>query len=198
MTFNKNIKFLQGLQLKVSHPRLMDPAPSNDELAECYKAAFRSPDHAYLRPWRFIECRGEERRRFGELIGQAMAADADLIDAQRLKFQNAPLRAPLVIICYADVTSHAKVPEIEQLLSVGCAVNNFSLALYDLGFGSVWRTGEPAYSPSLHQLLGLTQNQKIVGFLYVGTSSGEDKEIPLLRNEDFVCTFSDKLSADSF
>jgi nitroreductase len=191
MTFNKNITLMQGLQVKVSHPRLTDPAPTSHVLEDCYSAAFRSPDHAYLRPWRFIECRGEERNRFGELIEQAMSTDSELTETQRLKLRNSPLRAPLVIICYADFTLHDKVPEIEQLISVGCAVNNLSLALYGMGFGSVWRTGEPAYSSVLHRSLGLTQSQKIVGFLYVGTPSSEDKEAPTLIKDDFVRSFSD-------
>jgi nitroreductase len=96
----------------------------------------------------------------------------------------------LVLICYADIVEHAKVPEIEQLVSVGCAINNFSLALYGHGFGSVWRTGDPAYSVSVHKALGFRDKQKIVGFLYIGTPSSEDKTVPLLNKDDYVTTYT--------
>lgn len=194
MTFNKNATFLEGLQTKVSHPRLEVPAPNANELANCYQAAFRSPDHAYLRPWRFIECREQEREQLGQLFVDALGREQSLSEAQLKKLANAPLRAPLVLICYAEISEHEKVPEIEQLLAAGCAVNNFSLALYAQGYGSVWRTGDPAHSLAVHQALNLSKHQTIIGYLYVGTPSTEDKALPVLEIESFVCSLTDQLA----
>ena len=49
---------LQAIQTRNSIPRLEDPAPSSKEMFEVYKGALRAPDHARLRPWKFIEVRG--------------------------------------------------------------------------------------------------------------------------------------------
>jgi nitroreductase len=90
MTFNKNISLIQGVKDKVSHPRLTEPAPGNDILDSCYKAAFRSPDHGYLRPWRFIECRDSERDQLGQLLENAISEETELAEVQRQKLENTP------------------------------------------------------------------------------------------------------------
>ena len=52
-------KLLQILQNRTSHRNLIEPHPNSDEMAEVYKTALRSPDHAWLKPSRFIEVTGE-------------------------------------------------------------------------------------------------------------------------------------------
>lgn len=47
-------------------PRLLsDPAPSDDHLRLMVEAAVRAPDHAGLRPWRFICIQDAARVRLG-------------------------------------------------------------------------------------------------------------------------------------
>ena len=194
MTIKENLSLLDGLQQRVSHPRLAEPAPSAAELAECYKAAFRSPDHAWLRPWRFVECRASERELLGSLIADAMRNEQpDLAIAAEGKYREGPLRAPLVIICLANIEEHPKVPAIEQQIAAGCAAHNLMAALFALGYGAVWRTGDSAYSANVRAALQLTENQRIIGYLYVGSKVAEDKEIPQLAQQDFVCTLSEQL-----
>lgn len=194
MAIHKNMSLLEGLQQRVSHPRLEAPAPSAPQLAQAYQAAFRSPDHAWLRPWRFIECRNEERETLGELIATGLynaqpAIEMSLLDKARL----GPLRAPLVLVCYAKVVEHPKVPAVEQLIAVGCAINNMSCALYSMGYGSVWRTGESAYSSDVHRQLNLGAQDVIVGYLYVGTPMSEDKSIPRYDIDDYVVSLTNHL-----
>jgi nitroreductase len=38
-----------------------------------------------------------------------------------------------------------------------------------LSYGSMWRTGDPAYDDDVKAALGLTKEDAIVGFLYLGT-----------------------------
>jgi nitroreductase len=191
MTFIENTAFLTALQQRVSHPRLTSPAPNSDQMASCYQAAFRAPDHGRLRPWRFVEARDEQRQALGHVLAEAMLlAQPELTEAQIDKLVNGPLRAPLVIVCYAHLTEHAKVPASEQLLATGCAVYGLSMALRALGFGSVWRTGDPCYTPTVHRALGLGAEDQLVAFLYVGTATTADKSVPELSQDDFVSQFN--------
>jgi nitroreductase len=191
MTFIENTAFLTALQQRVSHPRLTAPAPNSDQMASCYQAAFRAPDHGRLRPWRFVEARDEQRQALGHVLAEAMLlAQPELTEAQIDKLVNGPLRAPLVIVCYAHLTEHAKVPASEQLLATGCAVYGLSMALRALGFGSVWRTGDPCYTPTVHRALGLGAEDQLVAFLYVGTATTADKGVPELSQDDFVSQFN--------
>ena len=71
---------LQFLQQRNSASRLIEPAPSATQLQGIFRAALRAPDHAWLRPWRFITVAGERREAFGELLEQRLLArtpDAD-------------------------------------------------------------------------------------------------------------------------
>lgn len=195
MLIKENLELLKGLQTRVSVPRLTEPAPTKAKLAECYQAAFRSPDHGWMRPWRFIECRDQERVKLGELVANAMLQETpDLDEAKVKKYTEGPLRAPLVIVAYAQTVANPKVPDIEQVLATGCAVNNLSTALYAAGYGSVWRTGDPAYSRAVHAALGLSSSDKILGFLYVGTPIYDPKDAPLLKQADFVTSLTDHLA----
>ena len=55
---------LKAIQSRNSIPFLEEPAPNSKQMLEIYKGALRAPDHANLRPWKFIEVRGEARNRF--------------------------------------------------------------------------------------------------------------------------------------
>ena len=161
---------LETLLTRYSHPKLTDPAPGASELSDLFRAAMRAPDHALLRPWRFLTVRGEARIRLGQhMEAAAHEEEADLTDKRAQKLRNAPLRAPLLVVAYAHVQEHPKVPEVEQLLATGAAVENFLVAAHALGYGAMWRTGAIAYNRTLHRLLGLEPCDRIVAFVYVGT-----------------------------
>ena len=55
------------------------------------------------------------------------------------------------------------------------------LAAFAQGVGAMWRTGAMAYSRMVNEGLGLTKNEKIIGFLYLGTVQGPPK--PLKEND---------------
>jgi nitroreductase len=85
--------------------------------------------------------------------------------------RNKALRAPMIVVAVARPVAHPKVPELEQILAAGAAVQNALLAAQALGFGSMWKTGAPAYDPELKRALGLEPSDHIIGFLYLGTSA---------------------------
>lgn len=190
----QNSALIEGLKNRVSHTRLIEPAPKPEELEHCYQAAFRAPDHAWLRPWRFIECRESERDHLGQLFYDGIIEDGTPLAEHKLnKIKAGPLRAPLVIVCYAELIEHPKVPLLEQEIATGCAANNLLTALHGLGYGAVWRTGAPAFSPGVRRRLGLGGSQQIIGMLYIGTPDGGFKNPPLLNSSDYVTTLSQQI-----
>ena len=175
------------LTQRYSTGRLSEPGPDSAALTQLISCALRAPDHAYLRPWRFLVIDGDSRQRLGDLFADALlqrkpAANVDEIEKNR----NAPLRAPVVIAVISQIHAHAKVPAIEQTLSAGCGAFALVLAAQAMGFGAVWRTGENAYDERIKQGLGLAANENIIGYIYVGTPSGPAKVVPTLNPNDFV------------
>ena len=94
------------------------------------------------------------------------------------KYKNAPYRAPMIIILVSTFKEHPKVPSIEQKLSTATAAQNISLALNAMKYSCIWRTGKLAFNKTIQEKLGLSTNQEILGYLYVGTEIGKKKKIP--------------------
>ncbi len=162
-----------------SAPMLTEPAPSGEVLQRMFQAAMRAPDHGNLKPWRFITVEGERRSDLGELFAVAAAQRNGNLTAEQLeRFVAQPMRAPLLIVVVASPVEHAKVPQIEQEYAAACAAFALLLAAEAEGFAGIWRTGDNAFDDTVASGLGLTKDEQIVGFLYMGTRRGEPKAVP--------------------
>lgn len=165
---------LEAIAKRRSISKLVEPAPSEPDLATILRAAASAPDHLELRPWRFVVLEGATKDAFGEVFADAYIARCEaagsephpaVLDKERTKLG----RAPMVIVVGALRTEHESVPWIEQRLSAGAAAQNALLAATALGYGSMWRTGDPAYDDAVKAALGLRPEDAIVAFLYIGT-----------------------------
>lgn len=154
-----------------SVPVLVEPIPSAQQLAECFEAAARAPDHRVLRPWRYVVVEPHQREALGEAFYQSVkSTDAAKAETDEARLREMPLRAPMLIIAVFSPQPHATVPEWEQWLSAGASIQNLLLALHAQGFAGMWRTGELAESRHLAARLGLESHEQIAGMIYVGTA----------------------------
>ncbi|WP_022961911.1 nitroreductase family protein [Halopseudomonas pelagia] len=177
---------LQALHSRVSVPRLIGPAPTPDQQQALFKAALRAPDHAWLRPWRFLVVQGAALGALGRIFRRAALADApDIAEEALVRFEQLPLRAPMIIVAISCHRVHEKVPRIEQDLSCAAAVSNMLVAAHAMGLGAVWRTGSLAYHEVVRQGLGLTEDEQLIAFLYLGQPAGSVKTLPELATQDF-------------
>ena len=173
---------LDAILARRSIGRLVEPAPSDSELQQLLEAAAAAPDHGELKPWKFVVLRGEEKDAFGEVLEEAYLARVAAIgalpkDGQQKKERTKLGRAPLVVIVCAINQHSDEIPWIEQLLAAGAAVQNMCLAATALGFASMWRTGPPAYDHRVMRAVGLSDDDAIVGFVYLGTPA-EGRDLP--------------------
>jgi nitroreductase len=149
---------------------LTGPGPDAAQLGAALDAALRAPDHGRMQPCRFRLIRGASRARFAELlVAAARARDPATPQAQLDKLASRPRQVPLVIAVSARLRENPKVPEIEQLLSVGASAMNLLNALHAQGFGAILLTGPSAYDPRVAAGLGCADDERLVGFIYVGT-----------------------------
>ncbi|MEE8365593.1 MAG: nitroreductase [Gammaproteobacteria bacterium] len=161
---------------------LIDPAPDDEQLKQILKIAMSAPDHGRIQPYRFITIRGDARYELSEVFGQAVSKrDPNASDAYVKKQKDKPLRSPLIVVVVACLIESEKIPQIEQMLSAGAAAHNILLASNAMGFGSIWLTGDNAYDSSVFEALGLAANEKIIGFIYLGT---EKIKIPRQQEAD--------------
>ena len=92
----------------------------------------------------------------------------------------------MIIILVSSITDHPSVPEHEQMFSTAAAAQNILLSLHAMGYGGIWRTGIFAMNSKIEHSLGLKKNQKILGYLYVGTPGERTKKIPPVDLEKFI------------
>lgn len=165
---------------------LQAPAPAGEALDLILRAAMRVPDHQRLRPYEFILCQGEGLDRLGAIMERAAIAagkPADVI----ARAPRMPHRAPLVVVVAAKHRPSDLVTPLEQHLTAGCAVMAMQMAAQALGFNGVWRSGWFMADPGLHTDLGLGPDDRIVGFLYLGTPSRPPSPAPAApEREGFV------------
>lgn len=171
---------------RVSARTLKEPFPSEDEMFKVYKGALRAPDHAWLRPSSFIQVTGDGINKLSKIFEEYAKTIPEIKDEILTKYKNAPFRAPMIIILVNTIKNHPKVPNIEQKLSTAASAQNILLSLNALGYSGIWRTGKLAFNPFIASKLNLTENQEILGYLYVGTPDGTNKKIPELDIDDFV------------
>jgi len=163
--------------------RLTEPGPTAEDLDLILRAAGAAPDHEALRPWRFVVLAGEAKEAFGTVLAEAYdarcaAAGTSLVAAKREKELTKLGRAP-VVVTVGCVPVASRVPEVEQIAAASAAAQNALLAATALGFGSMWRTGDPCYDEHVKRALGLGPTDHLLGFLYLGTVRSE----PLPPNE---------------
>lgn len=151
--------------------QLVEPAPSSEALDAILRAAVAAPDHDGLQPWRFLIIRGAARAALGDVFARAQLARTPHSDEAAVEKQrNKPMRAPLILAVAARIDpDNARVPAIEQILSAGAAVNQMQLAASALGYGAIWLTGPNAHDGQVAEALGLDFDDRLVGFLYLGT-----------------------------
>jgi nitroreductase len=165
---------------------MAEPGPSPAQLELILRAAARVPDHKKLVPWRFVVFEGEARGAFGEVLASAcQKEEAEPPSPVRLDFERGRLlRAPTVVAVVSRVVEAPGAPEWEQILSAGAACFNLCLAANALGFGTSWITEWYSYSPTVRAALGLAANERIAGFVYIGTPTERqpDRERPALAD----------------
>jgi nitroreductase len=160
------------------------PGPSAAELETLLTVASRVPDHGKLAPWRFIVFEGAARDAAGEKIAAVFQAKEPTATADQIAFERQRLsRAPIVIAVVSRAATHPKIPEWEQLMSAGAAATNLLLAANALGYAGSWLTEWYAYDRRVLEAFGVAANERIVGFIHIGTptTAPEDRPRPALE-----------------
>ncbi|WP_341316871.1 nitroreductase [Paraburkholderia sp. IMGN_8] len=176
---------LEVLLSRQSHWPLVEPGPADAELDLIFDTALRAPDHGNLRPWRFVTIRGDARGQLGDvLVDLACARSPGEPRSAHAHRRQKAYAAPLVIALGVALSAHPTVPESEQLLALGAATMNMLNAIHALGYGGFWSTGADSYETRLHDALGFAPNERLLGFLFVGTpKTPEQKTARPPRNE---------------
>jgi nitroreductase len=167
--------------------QIKEPGPSQDELEGILTAAARVPDHGKLAPWRFIVYRGDVRASLGEdFLRIALEDNPALADAAQEAERTRFTRAPLVVGVISTAAPHAKIPEWEQVLSAGAVCLNMLMAANAHGYVANWRSEWIAYDARAQAVLGVLPDEKVAGFIHIGSSDFPMPDRPRPQLSDIV------------
>jgi nitroreductase len=163
---------LHALNARRSVPakQLGEPGPDEATLARMFEAAVRVPDHGKRVPFRFVRIQGDARLALGErLVARTRVRDPGAgeaaIEKDRMRFAH----APLVLVVVARLGPDEKIPESERFSAASCVCFALLQAAQACGFGAQWLTGWPAYDAEILALLGLGEDERVAGFMHIGT-----------------------------
>jgi nitroreductase len=163
----------------VAPRRLIAPGPDEAAITLMVQAALAAPDHGRLRHWRFVLVPADEREALAKAFGTAARelnpeAPAEMVDREAGKALHGPIL--LAVIVRID-DEHPVAPASEQWASAGAAVQNMLLAAEDLGFRAMIVSGRKVTAAALRKAFGLAEDEHLLGFVAVGTPSGEPSPI---------------------
>jgi nitroreductase len=151
---------------------LTEPGPSRDLLLRLLEAAAAAPDHAQLRPWRFVAFGEQSRDKLAAAFADALLErDATALPEQLEDARQKAYRSPTLLLAVARLAPHnPDVADAEKLVSLGCAVQNLMLSALAHGFATGLTSGKALTSLAFRQVCGLAEGELAVCFVNIGTT----------------------------
>jgi nitroreductase len=131
-----------------------------------------APNHKHTEPWRFIVFTDKGLEVLGqfqsEIYKKETEAKGTFDESKMEKLKNKPLSASHVIAIGMKRNEKKIIPELEEISAVAAAVQNMQLTACAYGVGCYWGSGGITYMDEAKKALGLNEDDKLLGFLYVG------------------------------
>lgn len=133
--------------------------------------ALWAPTHGMTQPWRFKVLSGDAKNKLGEFIAnnyKAKTAPEKFSTTKFDKYLTRPQKSSWIIVISMKRQESGVIPEIEEVEAVACAVQNMYLTCTAYALGGFWSTGGGTYSEAMHDYLQLAEDEKCLGFFYIG------------------------------
>ena len=164
--------------------RTIKPAEMSDQavdtaiLGNILENANWAPTHGMTEPWRFKIFEGAARERLAEAlqrIYKEVIPEKEFREDKYEKLGKSPLQAPVVILVCMKRQEIEKIPEIEEIEAVACAVQNMHLTASAVGLAAFWSSPPIVYSEPMRRFLELGPKDKCLGLFYLGWPKDEDE-----------------------
>ena len=157
-------------------PAAMSCREVDDRLvARLLENANWAPTHGMTEPWRFSVFTGDARVRLAQFLAETYRQVTPTAKFREQKLNNLltnPPRAPAVIAIGMQRQQSEKIPEIEEIAAVACAVQNMHLTATALGLGGFWSSNAAVCSDRMREFLGLGMRDRVLGLFYLGYPAG--------------------------
>jgi len=154
-------------------PQDLDPAREVDAalITELIENATWAPNHGLTEPWKFHVFQDEARHALIASMQQTyreVTPAAEFREDKLEKIGTNPLLAPVVIACVMERRGGAKIPEVEEIEAMACALQNLMLSATAAGLGSYWSSPPLLDGGTFRSFLNVNAEDRCVGLIYLG------------------------------
>ena len=172
MQDTKQMSVLDAIVTRRSIPQFQPTPVPREIIQRLLDAAVWVPNHRLTEPWQFHVLGETAKRRFAELRRDSRAAampnpTAPEVQPALQKVVEDTVSTPVIIIVTARGHDDPELQEENYWAAFGAAYA-FMLGAWSLGIGTYFRSGPLRDAPALHELLQLSPDQRVIGFLYAG------------------------------
>jgi nitroreductase len=164
-----------------------------DQLELILTNAQFAPTHGNTQPWRFHVFTDAGLDKLSDFLGKTylQLTPEESQNAQKLaKLVRRPKLSSVAIAVSMKRQEEQRIPEIEEIEAVACAIQNMQLTCTAYGLGAFWSTPKLIYHEAMNEFLGLGDQDKCLGLVYIGYPSVEWPEIahrkPLEYNTTWI------------
>jgi len=148
-------------------------APVNEAtIRDILESATYAPTHKRTEPWRFMVFAGEGLKRLAEMQSacykQVTERDGTFKEERYRGLQTKPMQSSCIIAVCMKRDEAARVPEIEEIGAVFCAIENMYLTAAAHGIACYLSTGGITYFEEAKALFGLNPVDRLIGFFHLG------------------------------
>lgn len=140
-----------------------------------------APTHGRTEPWRFVVFSGDGLQKFSTQHADLYKAHTPEEVFTNAKYQNIIQngeKASHIIAVYMKRQPSQKIPLIEEIAATAAAIEHILLGAQEQGIAALWSTGGMTYHDSMKKILGLEENDQMMGLIYLGYS---DEDAPAAK-----------------
>lgn len=155
---------------------------TEETVTQLLEDAIWAPTHGMRQPWRFIFVGANQKPDFAKKIASTYPEERK---ENRENYLNEPNAILVVIMEEGDNQKR----QDENFGATACMIQNFQLLAWEKQLGVVWKTNPHIYDPNVEHILGVQENERIVGFLHMGYFDEQPEKKERIPVRDKFTTF---------
>ena len=159
-------KQVTSLKETIRNRRAVKKGYTNKEVTEelvreLLSDATWAPTHGMREPWRFVFVHQDRLSTFAKEVSQTYP---DELKENREAYLNEP---NAILVAIMDEPTQQKQYD-ENFGAIASLIQNFWLLAWEKDLGVVWKTNPHIYNEAVRDIVGVKENEKIVGFIHLG------------------------------
>jgi len=138
-----------------------DKEVTEDLVLELLEDAAWAPTHGMRQPWRFIFVGADQLPSFAKKVASTYPEERQQNREDYLNEPNA------ILVAVMEEPEKTKQWD-ENFGAIASLIQNFWLLAWERQLGVVWKTNPHIYDEKVKEILHVSENEKIVGFIHLG------------------------------